>query len=298
VSPIAPTLMALGAQIAELTRELGHPVAVETLGVLDRRGLLALDRPGLASPNRACRLFRAADDWLVLNLARDDDRDLVAAWLQAEVDNDPWETVQRLAKTRPAAELLAGGVMLGLPLGRVGEIVRQAPEAPLLAMGRPSRGPSGKPPRVVDMSALWAGPMCGAILAEGGAQVVKVESARRPDPTRGSMPAFFERLNGRKRALTLDLADASDQARLRDEILAADVLITSARPRAFVSLGLSPDEIFNAHPALVWVAVTGYGWTGEAAHRVAFGDQGRRTALPRRRPGRSRDRPRGGARRA
>jgi len=272
VSPIAPTLMALGAQIAELTRKLGHPVAVETLGVLDRRGLLALDRPGLASPNRACRLFRAADDWLVLNLARDDDRDLVAAWLQTDVGDDPWDIVQRLAMARPAADLLADGVMLGLPLGRVGEIVRDGPKAPLLGLGRATGRPAGKPPRVVDMSALWAGPMCGAILAEAAADVLKVESVRRPDPTRGSMPAFFERLNGRKRQLALDLADPSDQARLRDEILAADVLITSARPRAFVSLGLSPDEIFKAHPALVWVAVTGYGWTGEAAHRVAFGD--------------------------
>jgi hypothetical protein len=271
VSPIGSTLAALGAQIATLTGDLGRTVAVETLGVLDRRGLLALDRPGLASPNRACRLFRAGDDWMVLNLAREDDRDLVAAWLQSDVVADPWDTVEPLAKSRSAVDLLADGIMLGLPLGRVGEIVQDGPEAPLLTLGRPGR-PTGKPPRVVDMSALWAGPMCGAILAEAGADVLKVESVRRPDPTRGSMPAFFERLNGRKRHLSLDLTAPSDQRRLRDEILAADVLITSARPRAFVSLGLSPDEIFKAHPALVWVAITGYGWTGEAANRVAFGD--------------------------
>ena len=271
MSPIASTLVALGARFAALSRELGRPVAVATLGVLDRRGLLALDRPGLASPNRACRLFRAADDWLVLNLARDDDRDLVAAWLRTDVDDDPWATVLRLARTRPAVELLADGVMLGLPIGLVGEIVRDGPEAPLLGVGRANK-PIDRPPRVVDLSALWAGPMCGAILAEAGADVLKVESVRRPDPTRGSMPAFFERLNGRKRHLALDLTEPSGRARLRGEILAADVLITSARPRAFDALGLSPDDIFGAHPGLVWVALTGYGWTGEAAHRVAFGD--------------------------
>ena len=161
--------------------------------------------------------------------------------------------------------------MLGLPACRVGEITAPNPQAPI-PMGTPARWPRTGAPRVVDLSALWAGPMCGAILAEAGAQVTKVESTRRPDPTRGSAPLFFQRLNGRKRDLPLDLGSAAGQGRLRDEILAANVLITSARPRAFVSLGLSPDEIFTANPALTWVAITGYGWTGEAAARVAFGD--------------------------
>jgi crotonobetainyl-CoA:carnitine CoA-transferase CaiB-like acyl-CoA transferase len=161
--------------------------------------------------------------------------------------------------------------MLGLPAGRVGEITAPNPAAPI-PMGVPTRRPRTGVPRVVDMSALWAGPMCGAILAEAGAEVVKIESTRRPDPTRASMPAFFQRLNGRKRELPLDLGSADGQARLRDEMLAADVLITSARPRAFASLGLAPDEIFRANPALTWMAITGYGWTGKAASRVAFGD--------------------------
>ena len=44
------------------------------------------------------------------------------------------------------------------------------------------------------------------------------------------------------------------------------------RPRAFAGLGLSPDEVFKTNPALTWLAITGYGWSGEAAARVAFGD--------------------------
>ncbi len=271
MSPIAATLAAQGAQILALTRELGQPVDVAGLGVLDRRGQLALHPPGLASPNRACRLFRCADDWMVLNLARDDDRELVAAWLRCDVDDDPWATIQRVAKGRPAADLLADAIMLGLPAGRVGEITAPNPKA-AITMGSPVRSARTGAPRVVDLSALWAGPMCGAILAEAGAEVVKVESTRRPDPTRATMPAFFQRLNGRKRELALDLGAADGQARLRDEILAADILITSARPRAFASLGLSPDAVFKANPAVTWVAITGYGWSGEAAVRVAFGD--------------------------
>ena len=271
MSPIGVTLAAQASQIRRLTGDLGRPVDVATLGILDRRGLLPLQPPGLISPNRACRMFGCADDWMALNLARDDDRDLVAAWLKCDVAEDPWETIERAAKSRPAAELLADAVMLGLPAGRVGEITWPNPKAPL-AMGTPKQWRQAGPPRVIDLSALWAGPMCGAILAEAGFEVTKVESTRRPDPTRGGTPVFFQRLNGRKRDLPLDLGAAEGQGRLRDLIHGADILITSARPRAFASLGLSPDEIFKTNPALTWVAITGYGWSGEAAARVAFGD--------------------------
>jgi len=99
-----------------------------------------------------------------------------------------------------------------------------------------------------------------------------VESERRPDPTRTSTPEFFRRLNGRKSELQLDFAASAGRARLAKEIAGADVLITSARPRAFVGLGLEPDAVFAANPALVWIAITGYGWTGAAGERVAFGD--------------------------
>src|SRR6185437_6907129 len=91
-------------------------------------------------------------------------------------------------------------------------------------------------------------------------------------PTRDSMPEFFRRLNGQKGELQLDFGAAADRARLRDAFAAANVVITSARPRAFAGLGLEPAAVFAANPSLVWVAITGYGWTGEAGQRVGFGD--------------------------
>ena len=126
--------------------------------------------------------------------------------------------------------------------------------------------------RVIDLSALWAGPLCGAVLAEMGASVTKVESLTRLDPTRTSTPEFFRRLNGRKSELSLDFASAEGRARLSDVFAGADVVITSARPRAFAALGLAPEAVFAANPSLVWVAITGYGWTGAASERVGFGD--------------------------
>jgi crotonobetainyl-CoA:carnitine CoA-transferase CaiB-like acyl-CoA transferase len=105
-----------------------------------------------------------------------------------------------------------------------------------------------------------------------GAAVTRIESLGRPDPSRGWTPDFFRRLNGEKAELALDLRTPAARARLRAEVLEADVVITAARPRGLAGLGLDAGEILAARPGLVWVAITGYGFTGPAATRVAFGD--------------------------
>jgi hypothetical protein len=256
--------------VARLTSDLGRRVDVAALGVTDRTGHLALDPPGRISPNRACRMARAADGWIAVNLAREEDRDLVPAWLHGEFDEDPWDQFERLAPGRACADLVADAVMLGLPAAAVGEIVRDRPGAELTLQGPARRGREPKALKVVDLSALWAGPMCGAILAAMGAQVLRIENTGRPDPTRGSTPEFYRRLNGEKRELTLDFRDSGDRLRLREAVFAADVVIAGARPRAFPALGFSPDEV--AARGGVFVAVTGYGWTFEGGARVAFGD--------------------------
>jgi crotonobetainyl-CoA:carnitine CoA-transferase CaiB-like acyl-CoA transferase len=215
---------------------------------------------------------RAADGWLAINLAREEDQDLVPAWLGCDFGAAPWDAIAAHAGAHSRAALIERAVLLGLPCGGVGEILREHPRAPLLRMGEGKIDARRSPLKVIDLSALWAGPMCGAILAAMGASVIKVESVRRPDPTRLSTPEFFRRLNGQKADVRLDLGEAADQARLRESIVNADIFITSARPRAFAGLGLDPMRLFAENPGLVWVAVTGYGWTGAAAHRVAFGD--------------------------
>ena len=241
------------------------------MAVLDRVGLLELGEPGRSSPNRACRLIGCADGWLALNLARDEDRELVPAWLRAEPEPDVWAQIERLAPHRSSDELLEAGVLLGLPIARVGEVSAERFEPPSHRMRPPAASGPGRL-AVVDLSALWAGPLTGAILAAMGARVTKVESTRRPDPTRVSTPEFFRRLNGAKTLEALDFTAQSDRARLQDAVGGADILVTSARPRAVAGLGLDPEAVFAANPGLVWVAITGYGWSGEAAMRVAFGD--------------------------
>jgi crotonobetainyl-CoA:carnitine CoA-transferase CaiB-like acyl-CoA transferase len=269
---IAPALAQLSAEIARLTAELGRRVEVAAIGATDRRGQLKLSAPGRFSANRACGLFRAADGWIAVNLARDEDRELIPAWLGSHPDEDPWAALAREARRRPAADLIEGAALLGLPAGRVGEARADRLAPPMLPMGKPRHSSRREPLRAVDLSALWAGPLCGAVLAAMGAEVTKIESVGRPDPTRVSMPDFFRRLNGRKIELRLDFASADDRAQILDAFLAADVVITSARPRAFAGLGIEPADVFAANPSLVWVAITGYGWTGAAGARVGFGD--------------------------
>jgi hypothetical protein len=271
VSPIDPALERMGDRVDELTAQFGRRVDAAALGVSDRTGLLELHEPGLVSANRACHLIRTADGWIALNLAREDDQSLVPAWLRIDPEPDHWAAIDRCARLRTSDDLLADATMLGLPAGRVGEVRAEAVSPPQLRMGA-TAPQAGRPLRVVDLSALWAGPMCGAILAAMGAEVLKIESAGRPDPTRATMPMFFDRLNGAKRELVLDFAGPQDRARLRQAFADADIVITSARPRAFASLGLDPAKVFAANPGLVWVAITGYGWAGAAAERVAFGD--------------------------
>lgn len=270
MSPIQPALDALCAEVSERSAGLGRRVDVTTLGVLDRTGHLPLDPPGFTSPNGACRLVRAADGWLAVNLAREEDRDLVPAWLGCDLGAEPWALIEANVGSHACGALIDGGVLLGLPVAAVGEATAGSPHGPLIRMAK--GGLRSGAPNVVDLSALWAGPMCGAILAAMGASVTKVESGRRPDPTRISTPAFFANLNGAKTHLVLDLGSPDGQAALRERIAAADVLVTSARPRAFAALGLDPAAVFDLNPGLVWAAVTAHGWTGEAALRVGFGD--------------------------
>lgn len=272
MSTIAAAIDPLIAEIEARAAGLGAAVDVRGLGVLDRTGELALGPPGgRVSPNRACRLFRAADGWMALNLAREEDHDLVPAWLGCGFDDGPWALVEAHGPERTRADLVAGAALLGLPAAAVGETRSGTPDALRLRMAAGGERLT-RPPRVVEISALWAGPMCGAILASAGAEVTRIDSVRRPDPSETSTPGFFRRLNGGKARLALDLAAPADQARLRAAILAADVVVTGFRPRALAGLGLDPGALFAARPGLVWVAVTGHGWTGTGAGRVAFGD--------------------------
>jgi CoA-transferase family III len=270
MSAIAAAVSTLAAEIAGVTATWGKCVTIDPHNVLDRRGMLPLAPPGLRSPNGSCGLMRAADGWIAVNLARRTDWDVIPAWLGIDGADFDWETVESEVTQTNRQQLIQQARLLGLPVAAVAEMEADRPHPLLIQHGH--SGDLRTRLNVVDLSALWAGPLCGGILAAAGAFVTKVESKCRPDTTRFATPALYRRLNGEKKHLCLAFDDPHDIAVLRHLMIEADMVITSARPRAFDSLGLSPQHIFERNPTLTWVAISGYGWVGEDSDRVAFGD--------------------------
>lgn len=251
---------ALHKVLAALGRRLAVPV--EPRALLRRDAVLGLRPPARTSPNGHCRLVRVLDGWLAVNMARPEDRETVPAWLEMEADGDPWNVIEQVLPGCAKAGLLERAALLHLPVAEVGEAAPRWPEL------RQSRQGWGRLRRVIDLSALWAGPLAGGLLAAAGAEVVKVECSGRPDPTPRRTPELDRWLNGAKQRLVMGLDDPA----LTRLIAGADVLITSARPPALARAGLTPDILFAQNPGLLWVAITAHGWTGEGAARVGFGD--------------------------
>ena len=280
--PDGPGLVPPAPVLARIAR-LGAAAGADPWATLTERAAVAgLRRQGAVSCGGGTRLVRAADGWLAASLVRPEDVDAVAAWLEIDAapGPDPWPTVVAEVARRPRAPLVAQAALLGLPVAAVGE--RAAGEVGAGDVGAadlPGRwvdlGPARRPPRsaplVVDLSSLWAGPVCARLLAASGADVVKVESATRPDGARRGPSLFYDRLHSGQRAVALDVSSAPGRDALRDLLGAADVVIEASRPRALAQLGLAPDDLGPDGPGL-WLSITGHGRSGMGAERVAFGD--------------------------
>ncbi|HMN66466.1 MAG TPA: CoA transferase, partial [Burkholderiaceae bacterium] len=133
---------------------------------------------------------------------------------------------------------------------------------------------SGK--RIIEVGHMLMGPYCGMLLADMGAEVVKVEPpggdiARTISPHRvGGHNAYFASLNRSKKSVVLDLGSESGQAALVALARTADGLVTNLRPAAIRKLGLTYDRLKHANPAIVCVALTGYGLQSPFAERPAY----------------------------
>ena len=238
-----------------------------------RAQLMGLRRRGRLSANGACRLLRATDGFVAVNLARPDDEAAVAALVEDVVGRDPWVALDEYVARHGAAELVERARLLGVPAAVLHDGACGA-APPWTAQGRWAVAPSGRALRdlrIVDLSSMWAGPLAASLLARSGGRVTKVESAGRPDGAR-RVPGFFETLHPEdQRVVTLDLATADGRAQLLGHVAEADVVIESSRPRALEQLGAGPEKI-TGPAGKVWLSITGYGRTGPGRERVAFGD--------------------------
>jgi crotonobetainyl-CoA:carnitine CoA-transferase CaiB-like acyl-CoA transferase len=204
---------------------------------------------------------------------------------------DEWETAllaqpAAVAKCNSLAEWLASeqahvdGLIIDVDdpvLGRVplvGPPVRMAVEP---GGGRPGRRHGGEQGalgghRIIDLSSFWAGPLASRLLAELGADVVKVE----PPGGEGGfqmmpvLPNIYVDANRSKRGIILDLKTPEDRVRLLDLVRASDVVVENAMAGAWERLGLDEAALRAVNPDLVYARAKGFGVAGPLAGRPSF----------------------------
>lgn len=131
--------------------------------------------------------------------------------------------------------------------------------------------------RVVEAATLFAAPIAGMLLGDYGADVIKIEHPRRPDPARGHGPSkddvglWFKTLGRNKRLATLDLSQPDGRDLFLRLAERSDVVLENFRPGTLERWGLGWDELSAVNPRLVLARVSGFGQTGPYAGRPGFG---------------------------
>lgn len=132
--------------------------------------------------------------------------------------------------------------------------------------------------RVVELGQLLAGPFCGQLLGDMGADVIKVEPPGAGDPMRewglGDTKVQWEVIARNKRSVSANLRIAEGQALVRRLIAHADVLVENFKPGTLEKWGLDPQELLAEQPGLIIARMSGYGQTGPYSDRAGFGGIG------------------------
>lgn len=131
--------------------------------------------------------------------------------------------------------------------------------------------------RVLDLTRILAGPYCTMILADHGAEVIKVESPGKGDDTRAFGPpfqngesAYFLSVNRNKRSITVNLKHPDGLAAVRELARRADVVVENFRPGAAAKLGLGPGDVARINPRAIYASVSGFGQTGPWRNRAGY----------------------------
>ena len=257
-------------------------VEIDVAKLLNQRILLTRWQPReQQSVGQSCCLMQTEDQqWVAINLARAEDHQLLSIFLRdVFLSNDllSWADVRRAIGNVDSLALIEYASEVGLPISRLGEVANdyRADELPINLSYENKSSFALKPNRmiaVLDLSSLWAGPLCSRLLMDAGCQVTKVESTHRLDGSRYGHPEFFKQLNDGKDEAILDFTSASGRMQLRELIYGADVVIEGSRPRALQHLGIDAQHVLRDGKPRVWLSLTGYGRGADHGHRVGFGD--------------------------
>jgi CoA-transferase family III len=262
----------LVAAIGHWSTKVGSTVDADWAHLLTARArIMGLRRQGRTSPSGSCRLLKARDGWMAINLPRPDDRAAVSALLQSDAGADPWEAIGAAVTLAPVSQFVERARLLGIPTAALGR--PEKPAAPWsvqrFCASAPPRAIAGL--RIVDLSSMWAGPLAARLIADCGARIVKVESSERPDGAR-AVPDFYKTMHHENQeVITLNFRSPTGRRKLGTLLADADVVIESSRPRALEQLELSFDKV-RTRPGKVWASVTGYGRSVPGRDWVAFGD--------------------------
>ncbi|NCU12369.1 MAG: CoA transferase [Sphingomonadaceae bacterium] len=132
--------------------------------------------------------------------------------------------------------------------------------------------------RVVELGQLIAGPFCGQLLGDMGADVIKIEPPGAGDPMRtwgnGEHKVWWDVIGRNKRSVTANLRVAEGQGLARRLLAGADIMIENFKPGTIEKWGLGPDDLHAINPRLIVVRMSGYGQTGPYATRAGYGGIG------------------------
>lgn len=131
--------------------------------------------------------------------------------------------------------------------------------------------------RVIELGQLIAGPFCGQLLGDMGAEVIKIEAPGQGDPMREwgrGAPVWWPVIARNKKCITLDLRSEAGQDVLRDLVAGADILVENFRPGTLERWGVGYDALAAVNPGLIMVRVSGFGQTGPYAGRAGYGSIG------------------------
>ena len=131
--------------------------------------------------------------------------------------------------------------------------------------------------RVIEMGQLIAGPFCGQLMGDHGAEVIKIEQPGEGDPMRSwgrGKPVWFPVIARNKKCITLNLRSARGQELARRLILKADFLLENFRPGTLEKWNLDYASLRELHRGLIMIRVSGYGQTGPYAGRAGYGSIG------------------------
>jgi hypothetical protein len=213
-----------------------------------------------------CRAVRTTDGWFALSLARPTDLVAVPALISKPTSHE-WVSLDAWARRITTAEAVDRCRLFGMPAGAIGSVTGRD------LMRITSHGATSvrslRGLRVVDLSALWAGPLSANLLQLAGADVIRVESEQRPDGGRVGIPAFDDLLHSGQKSVTFD---PNNLEFLHALIASADIVISASRLRGLESLGLDPQSWLSSKADGVWVQLSAYGSTGPQANWIGFGD--------------------------